>query len=564
MEGDISEKLGEYMYGGVEDKVEAMGWLFGVYEELGLIKRDEWVERRIRSWCEDEMVVWWGPGSSGKTKVGAGLVLWDWLAGHWETNSMVVSTTREMLGERIWGEIVNFWLGLSGAGLWCGELVSSDMVIRYRKGDSRNVLRGVAILRGSRQEALSNLLGVHNERNVVCVDEMQGTRDVVVEALGNRMKEGRFKFLGMGNPTSREDPLGEVSEPVGGWGELDIGKERWRSKMGVRVEFFDGRKSPGVRDKEKYGHLITADDIERKRAMFGEGSLIWWGQVVGFMPPEGIGGKLFDRVLIEERGGMGGLQEGEAFVGDVVRVAGFDPAFSVCGDRAVLVYGDIGKVASGGHKIRYYPPIIFDLSGGKGNVGGMLRDKLVGKCAELGVGAGNLVMDASGVQVGFCDLVEEAFGRIYKVGFGGGAVGNYKDGRQAKEVYSNRVSQIWGVLSEYIEEGMVRGLSKDIVVELCARGVENDGVKIRIESKLEMKKRLGYSPDLADAAALVAVLAREQLGVVGDSVLRAAVRERGNRYKREIREGEYDEREEEVLAVEEQERDAAWWMGMER
>ncbi len=562
----LSKRLAGYIYSSdVNDKFKYMWGIFEGFEDLGLVVLDEWVERRVRSWCENDLVVWWGASSCGKTRVGGMLALLDWMAGHWCTNTVVVSTTREMLAQRIWGEISWLWSKLSMMGLSVGELVPSDMVIRYQRGDERNVLRGVAILRGNRQEALSNLLGVHNERNVMCVDEMQGSRDVVIDAIGNRYKSGRFKFLGMGNPTTRDDPLGMVSEPVGGWKKLDMGVKSWVSKMDMRVEWFDGRESPGVRDAKRYGHLLTADDIEKRRRVFGEGSLIWWSQVIGFMPPEGVGGRMFDMISLEGSGALSEQGEDEVFSGDVIRVGGLDPAYSSGGDRAVLVWADIGRVRSGRYLIVYRGHKLLEtLTDDRGGepLTIRLKEEAVRECRVLGILGSNLAVDTTGVQVVFGDMLSEALGGIYKVNFGGEAKGVYKSGEDAKKIYANRVSQVWGLLNEYVSVGMIRGMKKECATELCARRLEVGG-KIKLETKDEMKKRVGYSPDVADAYAMVAVLAKERLGIEVDdgNVIRRG-RER-EFFNVKIKEGEYDEREEDVIgAVEGQDAYAAGWVGM--
>ena len=74
---DINELLAGYLWGGGEERFANMWKIFVLMEKAGLVILDEWVERRVRSWCEDDIVVWWGAGSCGKTRVGASLVLWD-------------------------------------------------------------------------------------------------------------------------------------------------------------------------------------------------------------------------------------------------------------------------------------------------------------------------------------------------------------------------------------------------------------------------------------------------------------------------------------------------------
>ena len=72
-----------------------------------------------------------------------------------------------------------------------------------------------------------------------------------------------------------------------------------------------------------------------------------------------------------------------------------------------------------------------------------------------------------------------------------------------------------------MEEGLVGGVSEDFKTlrdQLAARQYETvKDKKIRIETKKEMKERLGYSPDEGDAFVMLVELLRRKGGVAGSS-----------------------------------------------
>ena len=116
------------------------------------------------------------------------------------------------------------------------------------------------------EEALHNLIGYHNTRVLLVVDEAQGTREAIFQATDNLAKNPEFKCLLMGNAESREDPHGRFSEPLGGWISVDPeSSEQWETRGGPAkglgcCVFFDGRKSPAITEPDgerKYPFLIN-------------------------------------------------------------------------------------------------------------------------------------------------------------------------------------------------------------------------------------------------------------------------------------------------------------------
>jgi hypothetical protein len=88
------------------------------------------------------------------------------------------------------------------------------------------------------------------------------------------------------------------------------------------------------------------------------------------------------------------------------------------------------------------------------------------------------------------------------------------DRREAKELYVNRVSELWFVGKELIRCRQLRGIPNEMAKDMCARNYETvkggSGLRMKVESKADFKKRMGHSPDLADAGFIMLELARDR------------------------------------------------------
>ena len=100
-------------------------------------------------------------------------------------------------------------------------------------------------------------------------------------------------------------------------------------------------------------------------------------------------------------------------------------------------------------------------------------------------------------------------------GYGGEVVSRLRDAghlvepvvfswKAADERFSNLRSEMWWKLAAWIKEGAAIPPDTSLLSELCAPTYSNDNAanRLKLESKDEIRSRLGVSPDLADALAL--------------------------------------------------------------
>ena len=110
-----------------------------------------------------------------------------------------------------------------------------------------------------------------------------------------------------------------------------------------------------------------------------------------------------------------------------------------------------------------------------------------------------MFIDAGGVGGGVVDILyDRGYKKIVRpIMFGAKALRD--------ERYHNRRAEMWDELRQWLEGEMPVQLLKDenLIQELCAVNKKYDSMgRLQLEEKEEIKKRLGHSPDFADALAL--------------------------------------------------------------
>ena len=94
---------------------------------------------------------------------------------------------------------------------------------------------------------------------------------------------------------------------------------------------------------------------------------------------------------------------------------------------------------------------------------------------------------------GVCDLLEQAGLPVVGVQFAGKA----GDPR-----YANKRSEMWFLMAEWVKRGAALPPLSELVPELTSPTYFFNADRFALEPKDQIKQRLGFSPDLADALAL--------------------------------------------------------------
>lgn len=103
-------------------------------------------------------------------------------------------------------------------------------------------------------------------------------------------------------------------------------------------------------------------------------------------------------------------------------------------------------------------------------------------------------VDGTGIGGGLADVLTQWGLPVYDINFGA---------RSVDPRYRNRRTEMWCKMADWVKRSGILPDNSTLKEELCAPQYSTDeGGKILLESKKDIKGRLGYSPDLADALAL--------------------------------------------------------------
>ena len=485
----------------------------------------KWSERRIQSWCENPFQTWWGPASSGKTMDAAIIVMTHFLSAPQQTAISVCSTDKKMLMRRIFGELVTLFY-VYGDNVMPMEFMRADPAFKYKipgqlkSSSTKAGIFGVPIVAGQVDKAVGRIIGAHNDFSVLVCDELQASYSRVVQEGWDNLSAGcvEARFLGMGNPVHKMDPLCKASKPVNGWDSISPDTECWKTEKGV-CHYFDGLKSPGVTDPIRFPFLLTQQQIDEMKKDPGENSPRFWTMRRGFLPPDGLIQTIFSPSLVAQHNLQRTNVQWEKMP---TWMAALDESFSAEGDRCMFINAQVGMTTDGLMVIKYMPEICInlELSEKEANEYFITR-RIKEHCESMGISRMNFGMDITAAQSAMAAIVEKEWGPgIFKCQFAGGPTDTEvsrddKEGKvvTAKDLYVNRVTELWYNVRRFAINGQIAGMSEDACVEACQRIINQKSGKVQIETKKEMRKRTGQSPDIMDGYAIIVAMAMERFGM---------------------------------------------------
>lgn len=503
-----------------------------------LFRVSEWTEQHFHDFCMYHKLITWGSASSSKSNDTGLLLLLDWMVDPYDTVTLLGSTTMTDLRSRSWEAIERYHHALKNnkLGLVVPGKISKQgqKLSNIEEEDSASSSGDKAGIQGRAINEGGRLQGAHAKYVRLVVDELAeiSNHEAIKTAIANlRVGTIDFKFIGLANPASWDDPSCQYCEPVQGRENVDVDTGSWMSTFGCFVRHHDGLKSPCIKNPElrkKFPFLLSSDEYEsvlRESGGNPDAPQIW-KMIRGFPLPLGtaIPTVLDPKLACENKVGEP-LPNASAY--RIVGVAGgIDPAWSEGGDGAyrakVIVRDCLGK------------PIL-DFSGGlhRLTISGtdsrpvtkQLRDQVIDlmRRPEAEPLLRNTAIDSSGNQGLADDLDIVLSDSSLHVNFSQRASENplrATDSRKAKEIVYDRGTEAWAVLAEFCRAGMVKGLPEEALSQLthrryaCRAGTTTQLYPLRMESKDVLRQRIKKSPDEADACALAALAVKERLGIL--------------------------------------------------
>lgn len=506
-----------------------------------------------------------GPKDSGKTHCAlAKFGLTDYFCFPDTTLILISSTDIRGLEYRVWGDLKNlFERAREQFPFLSGHLIDSKHAICTQNLDFsqvRDMRKGIACIPCMSSAGgwigLGKYVGIKQKRRRLLADECQMMRPAFMEAIAN-LNSGDFKGVFVGNPLGGGDPLDKISEPKGGWGtEGEIAKTTtWSNKfLEGRTINLVGTDSPNFdfpKDQPpRYDYLIHQNSIDRVSEFYGKDSLQYFSQCLGIRKPGLNARRVITRALCVK---FGAMREVIWLNRTRTLVYAIDAAYgSIGGDRCVGGWIEFGQDVNDKQMLLVHAPVIIPVSAKE--EGGLPEDQIAQyvkqDCERLGISADHVFYDATGRG-----SLGTSFGRAWSayvnpVEFGGrpterpvtadhyftDPVTKERRLKRCDEHYSKFVTELWFSVRYATESSQLRGLPEDVMDEGAMREWKMvKGDKIEIETKAEMKERMGRSPDLFDWLATALEGAR-RLGFQIQRISRQDVDFHDDKWKDDLRE----------------------------
>lgn len=495
-----------------------------------------WAEKMLEKACEYQYLGLSGCASSGKTRFGAIWGLINWLCAPRETMVLATSTSLGDSRRRIWGDIKDYFTySTLGPGM-PGKLVDSDGVILTDAGTGRfSNKEGIALIAGApgkERDGIAKMIGIKSPKLILLADELPELSPAILDATANlstQIGEGAsFQMIAMGNFKSIYDPFGEFIRPESGYDSITPAMDEWKTERGYCLRF-DGLRSPNILAGEDKWPVYGNKQLAEHRRHYPDTSLLFWRMVRSFPCPDGADDVIFSDAHFLQ----GKTNERVTWAYPPTKVACMDPSFTNGGDRTMVVFGEVGQTTTGLQVLQYYKTkaLFENVTLKERTRNFQIAEQFRDLCIAEGVQPEHAGIDASGAGAVLLDIIYELWSRrVLGIQFGGSASElpvNASDMTPSNKKYSNRVTEIWYYGVELLSGFQLRGITPSMAKEMKARKyetVKGDIVRLRVEPKKEMKTRVGFSPDEADAGLALVDLCRQRLSLIA-SVNRSHVKD---------------------------------------
>lgn len=496
-----------------------------------------------------------GPASSWKSGTIARLAIMDWSCFPDCTSVITSSTDIEGLKSRVYAEITMVWHRASERFNWFpGHPIDSKCVITYtdveeeEARDLRNSIVGVPCKTASGAFIGMGKYAGRKNRRVWCIAEefqfmqpsiLQAQDNLISNADGENPMHGFYPddyqdplergkprrgykaiFVGNTNPSVSGNPLDIVSEPEGGWNSViqateTYGKTQvWKCKKHpqhpvqcycINLDSLDSPNSAYPVDKPRWAHMAGP----HKLANYTPGSESYWSNGRGVFKFGLDQFKIITKAICEQFHAFDSLVwSGES---QTTKIGMLDAAYGM-GDRCALGWLEFGECSDRKIRLRFHPHWIVPIIVKPGlKPEDQIADFCKLKMEAAGVPPENFFFDGRGSLA--MSLAARWSEKVVAIEFGGtpsdrpagpdiyieDSKTRKKRLKLAKEHFSKFVSELWWSWLYAIEADQVRGLSLEVVLDAQPREwYKVKGDRIEIETKIEMRKRTGKSPDLAD------------------------------------------------------------------
>lgn len=385
--------------------------------------------------------------AQGKDFICSTIPLW-FLCNYYPSKSILTAPTDRQVKEIMWGEIQQRWndapVKLPGRIITCKvDVEPNHFVLGFTTKETGNMT--------------GKFQGFHSQHICVIVSEAQAVADNIFEQMEGVLTSSVALQVLIGNPLRSSGKFARMIKDT-------------TNNIVIHLSALD---SPNYRHRrEVIPGMASYEWVEEKRKAWGEQHPLWFSRVLGELPPGGID-SVFSLELIDQ----GRTQTVRSTI--IKRTVSCDPAGM--GDDECVVNGmdtgvevkkDIMPQSKAGEVCSHVLQVVKEIGANHVTVE---RDGLGGPIADFVEG-----LASSGVTV---DGVSMA-------------------GKSSDPQYANFRAEVYFFARGQLEKGLVSIPKDDVFLEEELAETKyffNLKGKIQIESKEDIKERLGRSPNRADA-----------------------------------------------------------------
>ena len=505
-----------------------------------------------------------GGTDSGKSYDMAAWALVNWFVDPLNTMVIVVSTSKIDAKQRIWAALVKMYREAHAVGIAAGRLIESMDIIKLSDEEGKAIDASVGVSDASsimllaagdeyKDDAQKRLQGKKNRRIALVIDELQDcSSSVINEAIWGFKGAQELHVVGAGNPSSIFDPHGKFCEPIKGWMSVDEETPNWKIKVagieGLALRFDSEKDNPNQQSFDKgkglrYPFLPKPNDVAIAKKELGDLNPQFWRKFRGFWPPADADDcTIVSDVLLARHGAL----DKPIWDGTPKDIAGIDPSYTEGGDRFVFSHMKWGKLISGKWAIALEKQYVLNRrAGSQEDFQYEMIQQIHDLSIKLGIPNQWMGVDASAGGIFWSIGERELLRGWHAVSFAGAAsdlpvsaqyaMRNEVTGKPqvGKELFHNMSSELCFVSRYFLECEQLKGVTPDLAWEMTQRKYVRRTRKIIIESKTDMKKRIGKSPDLFDSFSVGLFVARKVFGAMAGS---EAIEEKKRKNKQSFKE----------------------------
>ena len=387
-----------------------------------------------------------GPHGLGKTALAAWVILWFGSTRPYDTKIPTTASAWRQLDKFLWPEIRK-WYRLCNWNKWAdmGGMVPEMFTLKMKVGEGCEAFA----LASDRAELIE---GAHGENLLYVFDESKTIPPDTWDAAEGAFASGDAYWLAISTPGDRSGRFYDIHRKAPGL------EDWWVRHVTLKEAIAAGR--------------INEEWAEARRLQWGEDSPVYQARVLGEFPIQSEGA-LISLAWVEA------ARERALEPGDGKAIAGLDVAWTGADDSAMFIRQ--GPIVMSGEF--WHGHDLMDTTG---------RAKRTGlhvNVDSIGIGAG-------------------VFSRLRELKHPCSAVNVAESAHDTENFINRRAELHWG-MRERFRDGEIdltrlsTAVYDRLVGELTSiKYTYTSGGKIKIESKADMKKRIGHSPDLSDGLML--------------------------------------------------------------